>query len=106
MLGKKAEAARPGDICACLVVARPLIAVEAVLRARIEVDLDVGPLGADGLDIVKRNTRVLFAEMQLRRYFRLVVGEANDGAAVIADRRGEPRQFCRPPIDPAAPEAK
>ncbi len=74
MLGKKREAARPGDIRACLVVTRPLIAVEAVLRARIDVDLDVGPLGANGLYIAKRNARVLVAEMQLRRHFRLVVG--------------------------------
>jgi hypothetical protein len=37
--------------------------VEAVLRARINVDLDVGPLGLDRLDIDKRNARILFAEM-------------------------------------------
>src|ERR1700730_17851496 len=65
MLGKKAEAARPGDICAGLVVTRALIAVEAVLRARIDVDLDVGPLGADDLDVAERNARVLFPEMQM-----------------------------------------
>src|SRR5229473_890519 len=87
MPGKEGEAARPGDICARSVVARPLIAVEAVLRAGIDVDLDIGALGPDGLDIAERNPRVLFAEMKLRRHFRLVVGEANDGTAVIADRR-------------------
>src|SRR5260370_34217665 len=83
MLGKEVEAARPGDICAGLVVTRPLIAVKAVLGARIDVDLDVGPLGADGLDIAERNARVLFAEMQLRRHFRLVVGETDTGTAII-----------------------
>src|SRR5258705_8748032 len=88
MLGKEVEAARPGDVGAGLVVARPLIAVEAVLRARIDEDLDVRSLAPDGLDIGQRNARVLFAEMQLCRYFRLVVGKTNDGAAVIADRRG------------------
>src|SRR3981189_2410986 len=88
MPGKEREAARPGDLCACLVVTRPLIAVEAVLRAGIDVDLDLGPLGPDGLDVAERNARVLCAEMQLRRPLRFVVGEADDGAAVIADRRG------------------
>src|ERR1700732_5302350 len=87
MLGKEAEAARPGDVGAGLVVTRPLIAVEAVLGARIDVDLDVGPLGADGFDIAERNPRVLFAEMQLRWHFRFVAGEANKAPAVIADRR-------------------
>src|ERR1700726_4289463 len=87
MLRQEPEATRPGDIRARLVVACPFVAVKAVLRARIDVDLDIGPLGADGLDIAQRYARVLFAEMQLRRHFRLVVGKANDGAAVIADRR-------------------
>src|ERR1700687_772021 len=95
ILGKKSHAARPGDVGAGLVVARPLVAVEAVLRAGIDVDLEVGPLGADGLDIAERDPCILFAEMQLGRHFRLVVGEANDGAAVIADRRRQPRQFGR-----------
>src|ERR1700738_3535713 len=86
MLGEEAEAARPGDVSAGLVVARPLIAVESVLGARIDVDIDVGPLGSDGLDVAERNACVLFAEMKLGRHVRLVVGEADDGAAVIADR--------------------
>src|ERR1700716_1089443 len=64
MLREKRHAARPGDIGAGLVVARPLIAVKAVLCAGIDVDFDVGPLGFDGLDIGERNARVLFAEMQ------------------------------------------
>jgi len=64
----------------------PRPVVKAVLRTRIDVNVDLGPLGLDGLDIGQRNARVLFAEMQLRRYLRLVVGEANDGATVIADR--------------------
>jgi len=50
------------------------------------VDLDLGPLGLDGVDVGEGNAGVLFAEMQLRRHLRLVVGEADDGAAVIADR--------------------
>jgi hypothetical protein len=87
MLGKEAEAARPGYRRTGLVVARPLVTVKAVLRAGIDMDLDLGPLGFNGFDIAERNARVLFAEMQLGRHFRLVVGEANDGAPVLADRR-------------------
>src|ERR1700689_120815 len=55
MLGKERHAAGPGDIRAGLVVAGPLVAVKAVLRARIDVDLDLRPLGANGLDIGQRN---------------------------------------------------
>src|SRR5260370_13117071 len=106
MLAEKFHAARPGDVGAGLVVTRPLVAVEAVLRAGIDVDLDVGPLGADGLDIAKRNPGILFAEMQLRRHLRLVVGQANDGAALIADRRRQPPLVGRSRIVAAAPSAK
>src|SRR4249919_183380 len=94
MPGKEPHAARPRDIRARLVVTGPFVTMKAVLRARIDVDLDIGPLGADGLDIAERDAGVLFAEMQLGWNVRLVVGEANDGAAVIADGRGQARQFC------------
>src|SRR5436190_7767962 len=93
--GEEAKAARPGEIGACLVVASALVAMETVLRARIHMDLDLGAFGSDDLDIGERDAGVLFAEMQLRRHFRLVVGKTRDGAAVVADRRREPRQFCR-----------
>ena len=66
---------------------RPFIAVKAVLRAGIDMDLELGPLGTNGLDVAERNACVLFPEMKLGRHLRLVIGEANDGAAVIADRR-------------------
>src|ERR1700716_3976911 len=105
MLREKRHAARPGDVGAGLVVTRPLVAVEAVLRVRIDMDLDVGPLGPDSLDIAERNPCVLFAEMKLGRHLRLVVGKANDGTAVIADRRRQPRQFGRSRIGDAAAEA-
>src|SRR6202048_4240887 len=106
MLREEAEAARPGDIGTGLVVTRPFIAMETVLRVGIDVDLDVGPLCADGLDIGERNARILFSEMQLRRHLRFVVGETNDGAAVITDRSRQPRQFCRGGIGDAAAEAE
>src|SRR4051794_20602973 len=89
MLGKELEAARPGEVGAGLVVAGALVAVKAVLRAGIDVDLDIGPLALDDLDVGQRNAGVLFAEMQLRPHLRLVIGEADDGAAIIADRGGE-----------------
>src|ERR1700742_1665243 len=51
MLTKKFHAARPCDVCAGLVVARPLVAMEAVLRAGIDENLDLRPLDLDDLDI-------------------------------------------------------
>ena len=93
MPGKEREAAGPGDIGAALVITRPFIAVKAVLRAGTDVDLDLGPLGPDSLDVAQRDACVLFPEMKLGRHVRLVVGEANDGAAVIADRRRQAGQF-------------
>ena len=83
---EKRQAARPGDVGAGLVVAGALVAMEAVLRAGIDEDLDIRPLRLDGLDIGQRNAGILLAEMQLRRHLRLLVGKAHDGAAVIADR--------------------
>src|SRR5665213_4050890 len=74
MPGKEREAARPGDIGAGLVVTRPFVAVEAVLRAGIDMDLDLGPLGADGVDIAEWNAGVLFAELKQGRHVRIVVG--------------------------------
>src|ERR1017187_7629548 len=106
MLGKETHAARPGDIGAGLVVARPFVAVKAMLRARIDMDLDLRPLGLDGLDIGQRNAGILLAEMELGRHLRLVIGEADDGAAVITDRRRQPRQLCRSRIGDAAAEAE
>ena len=89
MPGEEAEAARPGDIGAGLVVACPFVAVEAVLGAGINANFDIGPLGSDRFDVAERNARVFFSEMKLGRNLRRVVGEADDGAAVIADRRGQ-----------------
>jgi hypothetical protein len=63
MLGEQRHAAWPGEVGACLVVTRPFIAVEAVLRAGIDMDLDLGTFGPDGLDIAERNACVLLAEM-------------------------------------------
>jgi hypothetical protein len=51
MLPEKFDAARPRDVGAGLVVAGALFAIEAVLGAGIDVDLDLWPLGPDDLDI-------------------------------------------------------
>ena len=59
---------------------------EAVARALIGEDLDLRPLRFHGLDIAHRDARVVLAEMQLHRHFRLEVGVLGDGAAVISDR--------------------
>ena len=89
MRRKEVEAALLGDACAGFVVTCPLIAAEAVLRTWIGVDLDVGSFGADDVNVAERTAYVFFTEMKLGRHLRLVVGKANDGAAVIADRRGQ-----------------
>src|ERR1700730_8497271 len=106
MLGKEGKAARPGDFGTRFVIACPLVAVEAVLCARINMDLDIWPLGADGLDVAERNAGVLFTEMKLGRHLGLVVGEAHDGATVIADRGRQPGQLGRGGVSDAAAEAK
>src|ERR1700722_12612793 len=87
MLGKETEASRPGDIGAGLVVTCPLVAVEAMLRAGIDMGIDVRALGLDGLDIAERNVVVLFAEVKLVRPLRLLVDKGSDHAAIITDGR-------------------
>src|SRR5258705_11227673 len=104
MLRKKIQAARPGDVGAGLVVAGTLVAMETVLRAGIDENLDFRPLGLDGLDVGQGNAGILFAKVQLRRHFWLVVGETDDGAAVIADGRRQTRQFSRSRMAPTAPQ--
>ncbi len=87
MLGKERQAPRPGDIGAGLVIAGALVAMEAMLRAGIDEDLDFRTLRLDGLDVGLGNAGLFFAEVQLRRHLRLVVGKADDGAAIVADGR-------------------
>src|SRR5947207_13509689 len=106
MLGEEGQAALPRDVGAGLVVTGALVAAEAMLRAGIDQDRDVGTLGANDLDVGERNAGILLAEMQLRRYLRFVIGEANDGAAVIADRGAQSRQFGCRRIGHAAAEAE
>src|SRR5258707_15221924 len=106
MLGKELQTARPGDVRTGLVVARPFVAVKAVRRAGIDEDLAIGPLGLDGLDIGQGNAGILLAEMQFGRDLRFVVGEANDGAAVIADGGRQARQLGGCNIGDAAAEAE
>src|SRR4051812_38734804 len=93
MLREEREAALPCDVRAGLVVAGALIAIKAVFGPVIDEDLHVRPLGADGLDVRQRNAVILFTEMQLRRYGRLVVGKAHHGAAVIANGGAEAGQL-------------
>jgi hypothetical protein len=106
MFGEESHAARPGDIGTGLVVACPFVAVKAVLRAGIDVNFDVRPLGADGLDVGKRDACVFIAKVKLGRYFRPVIGEADDRATVVADRGGQAGQLGRCGIGDASAEAK
>src|ERR1700726_4080431 len=90
MPGKEVEAARPGDIRTGLVVAWPFVAMEAMLRARIDVDLDIGPLGGDGLDIAAWSARRLFGVGdELARHCNLIRRIAGLEIALdgIEDRR-------------------
>src|SRR5438552_14997363 len=64
MLRKKSEAARPGDVGARLVVAGALVAMKTVLRAGIDENFHLRPLGLDGLDVGERNAGILFAKVQ------------------------------------------
>jgi len=69
-----------------LVVTCALLAIEAVLRPdRYGSRRRAAWRGWS--DVGQRNARILFAEMQLRRHFGLSSAKANDGAAIIADRR-------------------
>jgi hypothetical protein len=51
MLREEVQAAGPSDIGACLVVAGPLVAMEAVLCTGIGEDLDFWLLSLDCLDV-------------------------------------------------------
>src|ERR1700704_621979 len=106
MLRKEPEAARPGGLRAGFVVAGALVAMKAVLRAGIDENLQLRPLRFDDLDVGQGNARIFFAKVQLRRHFWLVVGEADDGAAVVADRRRQARQFGRGRVSDTAAEAE
>ena len=77
-----------------------------MLCARINENLHIRSLGANGLDVGERNAGVLLAEMKLRRHVGFVIGEANDGAAVIADRGTQSGQFGRGRIGHAAAETE
>src|SRR3954453_16074610 len=106
MLGKKFQAARPGGIGAGLVVAGALVTMETVLRARIDKNLDLRPLGLDGFDVAQGNASNLFAEVQFGRTFWFVGGKADDYPAVVANCRRQARQFGRGRIGDTAAEAE
>lgn len=63
MFGKKSQATRPRDFGALFVVACSFVAVKSVLRARIDVNFELGPLGPDHVDVAERNAGVLVAEV-------------------------------------------
>src|SRR5436305_4236749 len=104
MLRKELAGALPCQVGALFVVAATFLAIKTVLRAGIDVDLDLRPFGPDGFDVAQWNAGVLLAEVQLRRHLRLVVGKSRDGAAVEADRGGQARQFCRRRVSHTAAE--
>src|SRR5215207_7340736 len=92
MLGEERGGALPGNVAAILVEAAALVAMEAMAGVLVHVDIDVRTLLLDRLDIGHRDAGILLAEMQLHRALRLLVGEGDDAAAVITDRRAQARQ--------------
>ena len=65
------------------------VAVKGMTRARIGEDFAFRPLLPNRLHVAHRDAGVFLAEVHLHRAARLVVGEADDLPAVIANRRGE-----------------
>src|SRR4026209_2019098 len=74
--------ALPREIAGFLAVARALVAIEAVRRIRIGVDLGPRRLLLEGHEPGHRDAVIFFAEMHLHRALRLLVGELADHAAV------------------------
>src|SRR5262249_60192502 len=93
------ERALPRHLRARLVKAAALVAVEAVAGVLVDVDVAIGALLLDDLDVAQRNALVLVAEMHLRRAAWLLVREGDDAAAVVAHGGGEP-------VEPAGGEER
>ena len=75
VLVEKIHGALPGGLGARFMEAPPLVAMEAVPRARIDVNLAVTTtLFLDRLDVSHRDRRILVAKMHLRGYLRLLIG--------------------------------
>src|SRR5881398_3021977 len=95
VLVEKIHGALPGGLGARFMEAPPLVAMEAVARARIDVNLAVTTtLFLDRLDVGHRDRRVLVAEMHLRGYLRLLIGILGDLPAVIAHRSRQPIELA------------
>src|SRR5207245_9001920 len=87
MILDEIHGALPSRLGALAVEAAALVAMEAVLRVGVDVDLAVAAaLLLDHLDVAHRDRGVLVAEMHLRRHLRLLVRVIGDLSAVIATR--------------------
>src|SRR4051794_12093289 len=97
MPGEECQRALAGQIGAWLVITGALVTAKAVLRAGINMDLNLRPLRLDGFNIGQGNACILLAEMKERRHRRLVAREANNSAAIIANSCRQSRQLrcCR-----------
>src|ERR1041385_2878875 len=97
VLRQKLRRALPGKIAGVLAVAGTLVAIEAMRRIGVGVDLGLRLFFLDVLDGRHWNAVILLAEMHLYRALRLFVGELADHAAVERDRSEERRvgKECR-----------
>src|SRR5579863_3729394 len=86
------------------VVARPLIAVEAVSRALIDVKDALRIRRFDLLDVTRGDVSVLGAKVKHHRTLRLLVERLGDAAAVIGHCAGE-RQIARAEVGELATPA-
>src|SRR6266540_5128147 len=85
VLGQELQRALPRQPCAGLVVASPLVAVEAV-PGRIDVHRQIGMSGSDPRMMLRRNGLIGLAPMEQHRAARLLRGRVGDAAAVVAHR--------------------
>lgn len=67
MLGEEGQATKFRQFAILGAVAWPFLAAEAVLGALVNENGHVRVRGLDGADLVERDVRVGFAEMQLHR---------------------------------------
>ena len=88
VLAQEVERALARQPCARLVVARARVAVEAV-PGGIDVHRDLWMGGGDAVPVLLRDRRIGVAEVEQHRAAGPLAGEVGDGAAVVADRRGE-----------------
>src|SRR5262245_65400038 len=94
MLAQEVERAGPSHLGRRFGETWPLVAMKAVRRVWIGVDLAFLTILIDRGDIRHRDALVLLAKMHLHRNLRLLVGEFGDLYTVIGDRGRDTFEQC------------